>query len=41
VRKAEESMRRPVAQDRLRTELALLATHWLGPAVLRPVGGPP
>jgi DNA-binding PucR family transcriptional regulator len=41
VRKAEESMRRPVGQDRLRTELALLATQWLGPAVLRPVGGPP
>ena len=41
VRKAEESMRRPVGQDRLRIELALLATQWLGPAVLRPVGGPP
>jgi DNA-binding PucR family transcriptional regulator len=41
VRKAEESMRRPVGQDRLRIELALLATQWLGPAVLRPVGDPP
>ena len=41
VRKAEESMLRPVGQDRLRIELALLATQWLGPAVLRPAGGPP
>jgi hypothetical protein len=41
VRKAEESMRRPVGQDRLRIELTLLATQWLGPAVLRPVGDPP
>jgi DNA-binding PucR family transcriptional regulator len=41
VRKAEESMRRPVGQDRLRIELALLATQWLGPAVLRPAGGLP
>jgi DNA-binding PucR family transcriptional regulator len=41
VRKAEESMRRPVVQDRLRIELALLATQWLGPAVLRSVSDPP
>jgi hypothetical protein len=41
LRKAEESMRRPVVQDRLRIELALLATQWLGPAVLRSVGDPP
>jgi hypothetical protein len=27
-----------VYQDRLRIELALLATQWLGPAVLRSVG---
>jgi PucR C-terminal helix-turn-helix domain len=40
VRKAEESMRRPVVQDRLRIELALLAAQWLGTAVLRSVGGP-
>ena len=34
-------MQRPVVQDRLRIELALLATQWLGLAVLRPAGGPP
>src|SRR5262249_1408835 len=50
VRKAEESLGRPLATDRLAVELALLATprvgpaverallasHWLGAAVLRP-----
>ena len=41
VRKAEESLRHPVIQDRLRTELALLAAQWLGPAVLRSAGEPP
>ncbi|HMH39409.1 MAG TPA: helix-turn-helix domain-containing protein, partial [Streptosporangiaceae bacterium] len=41
VRKAEESMRRPVVQNRLRIELALLAAQWLGTGVLRSVGGPP
>ena len=41
VRKAEESLQHPVVQDRLRTELALLAAHWLGVAVLRPASGPP
>jgi DNA-binding PucR family transcriptional regulator len=41
VRKAEESLHHPIVQDRLRTELALLAAQWLGPAVLRPAGGPP
>src|SRR5271169_335245 len=41
VRKAEESLRRPVAQDRLRVELALLAAQWLGPAVLQPAGRAP
>jgi DNA-binding PucR family transcriptional regulator len=41
VRKAEESLQHPIVQDRLRTELALLAAQWLGPAVLRPSGGPP
>ena len=35
VRKAEETLRRPVVQDRLQIELALLASHWLGEAVLR------
>lgn len=40
VRKAEESLQRPVARDQLRIELALLAARWLGPAVLRPAGGP-
>jgi DNA-binding PucR family transcriptional regulator len=40
VRKAEESLRHPVVQDRLRIELALLAAHWLGSAVLRPAGVP-
>jgi hypothetical protein len=38
VRKAEESLRHPVADDRLHIELALLASQWLGPAVLRPAG---
>ena len=41
VRKAEESLKHPVVQDRLRTELALLAAQWLGPAVLRSAGEPP
>ena len=40
VRKAEESLQRPVVQDRLRVELALLAVQWLGVAVLRQAGGP-
>ena len=38
VRKAEESLQRPIVADRLRLELALLAAQWLGPAVLRPAG---
>ncbi len=33
--KAEESLGRPVGEDRLHIELALLAARWLGPAVLR------
>ena len=37
VRKAEEGLGRSVSQNRLHIELALLATQWLGPAVLRPV----
>jgi DNA-binding PucR family transcriptional regulator len=36
VRKAEESLTHPIARDRLRIELALLAAQWLGSAVLRP-----
>jgi hypothetical protein len=40
VRKAEESLGRPVGEDRLNVGLALLASHWLGAAVLRPAGAP-
>ena len=40
VRKAEETLRRPIVQNRLQIELALLASHWLGRAVLRPAGEP-
>jgi DNA-binding PucR family transcriptional regulator len=40
VRKAEESLGRPVGEDRLHVELALLATQWLGPAVLRQASAP-
>ena len=40
VRKAEECLGRPVMQDRLHVELALLASQWLGAAVLRPAGEP-
>jgi hypothetical protein len=36
VRKAEESLGRPIGEDRLSVELALLASQWLGAAVLRP-----
>lgn len=36
IRKAEESLGRPVGDDRHDVELALQASHWLGPAVLRP-----
>jgi DNA-binding PucR family transcriptional regulator len=38
VRKAEEGLGRPVGEDRLNVELALLASQWLGAAVLRPAG---
>jgi PucR C-terminal helix-turn-helix domain len=41
VRKAEESLKHPIDQDRLRIELALLAAQWLGSSVLRPVRGSP
>jgi DNA-binding PucR family transcriptional regulator len=40
VRKAEETLRRPIGPDRLQIELALLASHWLGRTVLRPAGEP-
>jgi len=40
VRKAEESLGHPVMQDRLHTELALLACQWLGAAVLRSADEP-
>jgi DNA-binding PucR family transcriptional regulator len=40
VRKAEETLQRPIGQDRLQIELALLASQRLGRAVLRPVGEP-
>ncbi len=40
VRKAEESLRGPISQDRLHVELALLASQWLGAAVLRPADEP-
>jgi len=35
IRKAEESLGRPIGGNRLHIELALLASEWLGPAVLR------
>lgn len=38
VRKAEASLGRPVGEDRLDVGLALLASQWLGAAVLRQVG---
>ena len=37
IRKAEESLGRPVGDHRHDVELALQATHWLGSYVLRPV----
>jgi len=40
VRKAEEGLGHPVDDNRLHVELALLASQWLGPTVLRPVGEP-
>ena len=41
VRRAEEALGHPVDENRLYVELALLAVHWLGAAVLRPSGPPP
>ena len=40
VRKAEETLRRPIGPDRLQIELALLAAQRLGHAVLRPADEP-
>ena len=40
IRKAEESLGRSVAENRHDVELALQASHWLGPAVLRPGTAP-
>ncbi len=40
VRKAEEGLGRPIDENRLHVELALLASHWLGATVLRQVGEP-
>ena len=43
IRKAQESLGRPVGGNRQDVELALLASHWLGSYVLRPAaaGGAP
>jgi DNA-binding PucR family transcriptional regulator len=40
IRKAEESLGRPVGDGRHDVELALQASHWLGSSVLRPVHEP-
>jgi hypothetical protein len=40
IRKAQESLGRPVAENRHDVELALQASHWLGSAVLQPVAAP-
>jgi DNA-binding PucR family transcriptional regulator len=40
IRKAQESLGRRVGEDRLHVELALLASEWLGAAVLRQAGEP-
>jgi DNA-binding PucR family transcriptional regulator len=40
IRKAEESLGHPIAENRLNVELALLASHWLDAAVLRHPGAP-
>jgi DNA-binding PucR family transcriptional regulator len=39
IRKAEESLGRPVGHDRHNVELALQASRWLGPSVLPPAVG--
>jgi DNA-binding PucR family transcriptional regulator len=40
IRRAEESLGRPVSDSRHDVELALQASYWLGPAVLRPAAAP-
>jgi len=40
IRKAEESLGRPVARSRHDVELALQASHWLGSSVLQPAAAP-
>jgi hypothetical protein len=40
IRKAEEGLGRPLGENRLNVELALLVSHWLGAAVLRPPAEP-
>jgi hypothetical protein len=40
VHKAEESLGRPVGDNRQNVELALQASHWLGSYVLRPAASP-
>jgi DNA-binding PucR family transcriptional regulator len=40
IRKAEESLGRPVAENRPDVELALQVSHWLGAAVLRRPAAP-
>ena len=36
IRKAEESLGRPMGENRHDVELALRASHWLGSSVLQP-----
>jgi DNA-binding PucR family transcriptional regulator len=40
VRKAQESLGRPIGENRLHVELALLASQWIGSAVLRQADAP-
>ena len=40
VRKAEEALGHDLDENRLHLELALLASQWLGPAVLHQQGQP-
>jgi DNA-binding PucR family transcriptional regulator len=40
IRRAEESLGRAVGENRHDVELALRASHWLGPAVLHPAAAP-
>jgi DNA-binding PucR family transcriptional regulator len=40
IRKAEESLGRPVGENRHDVELALQASHWLGSSVLQPAAAP-